>query len=84
MTLRYAYSLHERAARATIAAADTERSELLHFFEMIARDPGRRGTEQVIDETGRTNEVAYTDHFRVVYWADHAVKEIRIIDVRGY
>ena len=40
--------------------------------------------EQVIDEAGRTNEVTYTAHFSVTYWADHAVKEVRIVDVRRY
>jgi hypothetical protein len=84
MTLRYAYSLHERAAQATIVADDSARSELLGFFNTLARNPGRCGAEQAIDEAGRPNEVAYTDHFRVVYWADHAAKEVRIIDVRRY
>jgi hypothetical protein len=82
--LRYAYSLHERATRAIIAADDSERAELLALFEALAREPGRRGTEQVNDETGRTNEVTYTHRFRIVYWPDHAVKEVRIMDVRSY
>ena len=30
------------------------------------------------------NEVVYTAHFRVTYWADHAVKEVRIMDVRRF
>jgi hypothetical protein len=38
----------------------------------------------VIDETGRTNEVTCTAHFRVTYWTDHAVKEVRIMDVRRF
>ena len=75
MTLRHAYSLHERAAWATIAANDSERGGLLSFFEALARDPGRRGTEQALDESGRANEVACTDHYRVVYRPDHAVRK---------
>lgn len=82
--MRYAYSLHEQAARAAIAADDSERRELLGFFETLAHDPGRQSAERVIDETGRLNEVAHTDHFRVVYWPDHSVKEVRVIDVRHY
>ena len=64
MTLRYAYSLHERATRAIIAADDSERAELLALFEALAREPGRRGAEQVTDEAGRANEVTYTHRFR--------------------
>lgn len=84
MIPRYAYSLHERAIRAIITADDSERAELLWLFETLAREPGRRGTENVIDESGRTNEVVYTANFRVVYWPDHAIKEIRVMDVRRH
>ncbi len=82
--MRYAYSLHESAVLALVALHDSERRELLDACDALARSPGRSGTEQVIDEVGRTNEVVYTAHFRVIYWADHAVKEVRIMDVRRF
>ena len=50
-----------------IAADDSGRAELLRLFESLAHEPGRRGTENVSDETGRTNEVTCTANFRVVY-----------------
>jgi hypothetical protein len=81
---RYAYSWRERAALAILAADDDERRELLDLCEALARNPGLRGAEQVIDEAGRANEVIYTAHFRVTYWPDHAAKEVRIMDVRRF
>jgi hypothetical protein len=81
---RYAYSWRERAALAILAADEDERRQLLDLCEALSRSPGQLGTEQVIDETGRTNEVTYTAHFRVTYWTDHAVKEVRIMDVRRF
>ena len=84
MITRYAYSLRERAALAVLAASEDERRELLDVFDALARSPSRSGTEQVIDQAGRTNEVVYTAHFRVAYWADDAVREVRIMDVRRY
>jgi hypothetical protein len=84
MISRYAYSLHERAAWAVLEVEDSDRRELLTLFETLASAPSRPATERVIDETGRPNAVTYTAHFRVIYWADHAVKEIRILDVRRY
>jgi hypothetical protein len=81
---RYAYSWREAAALAILAADDDERRELLDVCAALTRSPGRLGAEQVIDETGRTNEVVYTAHFRVTYWVDHAVKEVRIMDVRRF
>lgn len=84
MSPRYGYSLHEAAIRAIIAASEAERNELLRFFESLARDPASVGAEIVRDPTGRRNEVAYTAQFRVVYWIDHAIKEVRIMDIRRY
>ena len=82
--MRYAYSLHEWAVSTLVALDRSERHEVLDACDALARHPSQRGTEQVTDEAGRTNEVTYTAHFRVTYWADHAVKEVRIVDVRRY
>ncbi|MBS0633460.1 MAG: hypothetical protein JSS11_16240 [Verrucomicrobia bacterium] len=84
MSSRYAYALRERAALAILAADDAELRELLRLFDRLAKTPSQTGVEQVIDETGRTNEIVYSSHYRVVYWADHASKEVRIMDVRRY
>jgi hypothetical protein len=63
---------------------ESERRELLGACEALAQKPNEHGAEKVIDEVGRTNEVIYTAHFRVTYWTDHAVKEVRILDVRRF
>lgn len=54
MISRYAYSLHEQAALAILAADDDERRELLGQCEALSRTPGNRGTEHVVDEAGRS------------------------------
>lgn len=82
--VRYAYTLHESAAASLLAARKAERSDLLRFIDALASTPSRREAETVLDELGRRNEVAYVGHFRVVYWADHAAKEVRIMDIRQY
>ena len=84
MNLRYAYALHERVALVLIDCDAQACAELLRFFDTLARNPGKQEIEAVTDDTGRRNEVAYSDHFRVVFWADHAAKEIRIMDARRY
>ncbi len=84
MIPRYAYSWREQAALTILAADEDDRRELLDVCDELTRSPGRRGAEQVIDEAGRANEVVYTARFRVTYWADHAAKEVRIMDVRRY
>lgn len=57
MNPRYVYSLRERAALAVLNADDAGRRELLDAFRMLTQSPNRSGAEQVIDETGRINEV---------------------------
>ncbi len=84
MTTRYAYSLRERAALAIFAAEEDERLEVLDIFGALAQSPGQCGPEQVVDGAGRPNEVVYTTRFRVVYWADHAAKEVRLMNIRRF
>jgi hypothetical protein len=81
---RYACSLHVRAALGSFGVDEADHRELLDVYEALARSPGRPSTEQVVDESGRTNQVTYTAGLRVVYWADHAVNEVRLMDVRRY
>jgi hypothetical protein len=82
MSLRYAYSLHERVVLDLIRADDAARSELLHVFGRLASDPAHPGIDTVIDADGRANEVFFSDNFAVVYWADHAVKTVRVMQVQ--
>ncbi len=82
--VRYTYTLHESAAALLFAVRKVERSDLLQFIDVLANAPNRREAEAVLDELGRRNEVAYVGHFRVVYWTDHATKEVRIMDIRQF
>ena len=59
-----------------------ERDALLAFFESLGRDPYRSGDFNDQDASGRDIEVIIFGRCAIWYWADHAVKELKIVDVR--
>jgi hypothetical protein len=58
-----------------------ERTQLIRFLQGLADDPEQKGTEFVTDETDRRNEVARIGRFRIVYWSDHAVSEVKVLKI---
>ncbi len=51
------------------------------FLDSLATSPSQQGDFQDADETGRTNEVKVVYDLLVTYWVDHAVREIRVLDL---
>ena len=54
---------------------------ILNFIEQIAADPYLAGDFKDSDDIGRPLEVKLVGSYAITYWADHAVKEIKIINV---
>ena len=59
-----------------------EREELFSLFRALGRDPHGRGDFTERDRTGREIEVLVFRKYAVLYWADQAVKEVKITEVR--
>jgi len=59
-----------------------ERDQLLTLHWGLGRDPCRRGDFTERDRSGRNIEVLVFRRFAILYWADHAVKEMKVTDVR--
>ena len=60
----------------------TDREALLTFLRAIADDPHRRGDFTERDRSDRDLEVLVFRGYAVVYWADHPVKELKVVDIR--
>jgi hypothetical protein len=58
------------------------RNRLLRLFHELGRDPYRRGDFSERDLSGRDIQVLILQRYAILYWADHAVKELKVIDVR--
>jgi hypothetical protein len=49
-----------------------------NFLHCLARQPGLTGDFVVPMEEGRTHQAKVVGRWLVSYWADHAVREIRV------
>ncbi|MBC8010508.1 MAG: hypothetical protein H7067_10475 [Burkholderiales bacterium] len=61
------------------ATKGVARSRLLEVINQVAAEPFRVGDLQQADPDGRTNEVLLLGDWLVTYWADHAVREVRVV-----
>lgn len=59
-----------------------ERDRLLSALQALGRDPYRPGDFTERDQSGRDIEVLIFRQHAVLYWADHAVKELKVIEMR--
>ena len=63
------------------ATKGTTRRRLLEVLDEVKRSPFRAGDFQQRDAAGHLNEVLLIGDWLVTYWSDHAVAEIRVVDL---
>ena len=59
----------------------SNRESVIKILARLAGSPYQRGRFTVVDSTGRQNEVIVGSGFAITFWADHAVSEVRIMDI---
>lgn len=59
-----------------------QRLELTKFAESLEDSPFQRGDYTEHDDVGRPIEVRIIGRHALCYWADHAVKEVKVIDLK--
>ncbi len=59
-----------------------EQQTITRLFEELGKDPYRPGDYGEVDAIGRPIQVVITGSRAVCYWADHAVKEVKIVDLK--
>jgi hypothetical protein len=58
-----------------------EQHRLATVFRQIATHPHREGDYVTTDATGRVVQNLLVDDWVITFWADHAVKELRVTEV---
>ncbi|MBI4023930.1 MAG: hypothetical protein HY360_03055 [Verrucomicrobia bacterium] len=58
-----------------------ERAELLDVLRRLTAHPNQRGDATEQDQTSRTLQIKQVGVWRITYWADHAVKELRVVRI---
>lgn len=75
----YALVLSAAAAMKLAAASRSEQRKLAAILDAMKLSPFEKGDLRERDTQGRANEVLVVGDWLVTYWADHAVRELRII-----
>ena len=58
-----------------------DREKMLSFLESLAKDPNKAGDFEEHDDIGRPVQTKIIGNYALTYWADHAVKEIKVVKV---
>lgn len=61
--------------------ARRERERILAFLESLADNPGKTGDYEERDEAGRPVQIKIVGDYALTYWADHAVKEVKVTKI---
>ncbi|MBA3832660.1 MAG: hypothetical protein H0X34_12370 [Chthoniobacterales bacterium] len=75
----YRLVLESAVLHFVLARRLAERRFIIRTFDALAADPYRHGDYQEKTSAGREMEVILIGKYIITYWADHAVKELRIV-----
>jgi hypothetical protein len=74
----YAVFLHADVFN-NLPTQGSSRRPILAFLEQLGPDPFQTGDYQETDAAGRPSEVKVIGKYAVAYWADHAVREVKVL-----
>ena len=78
----YRVFLRLEAMESLRSVKGAQRTRISQFIDSLAREPSQSGDYSERDETQRLIEVKIIGQFAVTYWSDHAVSEVKVIDIR--
>ncbi len=71
----------EGAADFLLAQPPRRQRKIMNLLRQLAADPFVRSDYAVPDDSGRSLEHLLLDDYVFAYWLDHAVHEIRVVDI---
>jgi hypothetical protein len=80
--MTYRYSLDCEVAEDTLELSSRQRTRFIQIFRQLAEDPFQKGEQTFRDSAGREIQKKKFDRWLISFWADHAVKEVRIIGLQ--
>ena len=81
MKLSYDVFIRHEVYGALQGATAHDQERVLDFIESLAGNPFREGDATIPDEHGRAVQVKTLGRLVLFYWADHANKEARVVDL---
>ena len=80
--MEYEVYLRREALEFLRLRRNDERDLMLGLIRSLGKDPSRRGDFAERDSSGREIEVLIFRRYAILYWADHAVKELKVTEIR--
>ena len=81
MASGYTYVLAEAASEYVFRLPAAEQVRLVRVLRLLADSPHRTGDYTTEDQDGRTLQNLLIDDWVITFWADHAVKELRVTEL---
>jgi len=83
MADRHSYEtvLSSRAAAFLVSLTKARQRKLIGLLYQLAENPSQTGNYAESDETGREVQFLLVRDRLIAFWADHAVSELRIVDI---
>ncbi len=79
MSSGYRYVLDQAVAERLLRLSARQIRSLIELFQYLADNPHEAGEQWAMDLKGRKNQAVTQGPFTVVYWPDHAVRELRVV-----
>ncbi|MFM8656293.1 MAG: hypothetical protein ACKOD5_04075 [Chthoniobacterales bacterium] len=77
----YAVYLRIEAAELLKSVAAQNRRGIENFVDSLSANPFKTGDYTETDAAGRPIQIKILGNFAVAFWADHAVKEIKVVAI---
>ena len=77
----YAVYLRLEAAELLKSVAIRNRRGIENFVDSLSGNPFKTGDYAETDAAGRPIQIKILGNFAVAFWADHAVKEIKVVAI---
>lgn len=83
MADRYPYEpvLSSKAAALLVSLSKARQRKLVELLYQLSENPSQIGDYSELDETGREVQFIFVRDLLIVFWADYAVRELRIVDI---
>ncbi len=82
MNSGYELVMQSSSVEVLMGCSRNTRQQLMQELSRLKDNPFDKGERVIRDLSGRDHQVHMVRSWEIVYWADHAVKEVRITRLR--
>ena len=61
--------------------ANRDRDRIISFLEILCLNPFEKVDYEENDDIGRTVQIKVLGHYALTFWADHAVREVKVTSI---